>query len=327
VNSTVRKILIIRLSSLGDVLLTTPIIGYLSDRYNSPEIHYLVKSQFTDAVKFHPALKKLIIFDKNDVVQLKNEIACEKYDFIIDLQNNLRTRRLTRGIQTKIFRFKKRHLKKFLLVHLKINFLMSKNSIPELYAETIGAAKDIINYPARIYLPEGKSSPKIQRRIGLCPGAQHFTKRWPEKYFSRLSTLLLNAGFSVSFLGGKSDIPIIRELTGRISGTIDASTDNNFIELCRNMVECEVVVTNDSGLMHTAAALGIPVLAIFGSTVREFGFFPFNIRSEIIENNKLTCRPCSHIGRKSCPKKHFNCMEELSADLVFYRFENFYNSL
>ena len=142
----------------------------------------------------------------------------------------------------------------------------------------------------------------------LAPGAAHYTKRWPAGYFLQLSKMLVQKyQIKIAILGGSEDREIGTSLAqpGQI---FDLTAKLSLLESAVILSKSLAVVTNDSGLMHMATAVKIPVLAIFGSTVREFGFFPYRGQSIVLENKRLSCRPCTHIGRERCPKKHFDCM-------------------
>ena len=125
------------------------------------------------------------------------------------------------------------------------------------------------------------------------------------------------------FASGKSDRKICSALQNKIAGSIDLSNDNILLQTAKDMQKCKIVVCNDSGLMHTATSIGVPVASIFGSTVREFGFAPFGVNNLVIENSELSCRPCTHIGRAKCKKKHFNCMMELTPQKVHKEIKDF----
>jgi len=128
-------------------------------------------------------------------------------------------------------------------------------------------------------------------------------------------------------LGGKSDRDICNQLNTAIKGSINLSNNNKLFETAANMKKCKLVICNDSGLMHTATSVGIPVVSIFGSSVKEFGFSPFGVKNLVIENNNLSCRPCSHIGKASCKKKHFKCMNDLEPNLVYEKITKFMSTL
>jgi heptosyltransferase-2 len=304
---------------LGDILLTTPMIRSLKKQNPAMQIDFLVRSEYVDLLKFNPHISSLFLFSRNDQENknLKIKMMEMKYDCAIDLQNNLRSKLFLTSLSAESFSFNKKRFEKVLLVHMKINLLKNAQPIPIRYAETIPSFQ-LDNEGLELFLPE--STARIaggQNIIGLCPGARHFTKRWPEERFVQLGKLLIEKGFAVALLGGKSDKEVCMEISKEISGSLDLSTDDDILQLAKDMQQCKAIVCNDSGLMHAACAVKTPVIAIYGSTVKEFGFTPFGCENIILENNSLTCRPCSHIGRKKCPQKHFRCMLELTPQQAF----------
>jgi len=324
-----KKILVVRLSSLGDVLLATPLLKEIKRVYPNVEIDFLVKPQFIEAVQTNENLNSVyeLAQNKNNKVLIQT-LNKNKYDFVIDLQNNFRSRSLTSKLGVKCLRFKKPTLKKFLLVQFKWNFYKEIKSIPQMYFETVSELsfnnqQPEINISDNI-VPSVKPGDKF---IGFAPGAKHFTKMYPLEYFIELGRMFNEEDYTVLLFGGKADKDICHKIHSSLPNSIDLSTDDNLLQLAADMKECKIVICNDSGLMHTAVAAGTTVAAIFGSTVKEFGFFPYSNNSLIIENDGLKCRPCSHIGKSKCPKKHFKCMLELTPDIVYKEIKEFMYSL
>ena len=318
--SKFRRILIIRLSSLGDILLTTPLLRAIKNHYPSIELDYLVRPEYADALKFNPYINKLHFYNRESEQTniLHTQLKETKYNLIIDLQNNLRSKVLSGKLSREVVRFNKKSIDKFLLVKFKINRLKDSPQIPFRYAAVVpGLSLDEKGIELITDKTFDSRVNTNKTNIGLCPGARHFTKRWPEKYFIELGKKLVEQNFQVLLFGGRTDRKICEKISQSIPGSIDLSNDDNLLQTTANMQVCSVVVCNDSGLMHTASASKVKVLAIFGSTVKEFGFTPYNCDHLILENNSLTCRPCSHIGRESCPQKHFNCMNEIYPAKVF----------
>ncbi len=320
---SIHKILIIRLSSLGDILLTTPVIKALKTKYHNVQIDFVLKKEFCDTLRHNPNISQLYFYEKDNAGLLKNDLLKKKYDFVIDLQNNFRSRGLTKGLGCKIYRFKKPTFKKLLLVWLKINLLKDLKAITSRYAEA--AEVDIDQHGLELFLPNNVSSQLVgeKKYIGLCPGAKHFTKRWLPEYFVELGNELNKHGFTIVLFGGKSDKELCEMISKQIFGSLNLQNDNQLFQIAADMRMCQLVITNDSGLMHTASAVGVPIAAILGSTVREFGFFSEAEQNLILENNSLFCRPCSHIGRANCPKKHFKCMTDITPQAVLEKLQNF----
>ncbi|KAB2840385.1 MAG: glycosyltransferase family 9 protein [Melioribacteraceae bacterium] len=325
----INKILIIRLSSLGDVLLASPLLRSIKKSNPKIEIDFIVQSGYADALKYNPNISKIFSYAKNgDNKSLYDELLKRNYDLIIDLQNNNRSAGIVKSFSKPVAKFYKPTLKKFLLVHFKINLFGEIISIPERYANSFNEIK-LDEKGLELFIPED-IKPRInfdENLIGFCPGSKHFTKMWPAEYFIELGNKLINDGKKIILLGGKDDKRICDEISSKIKGATNLSGENNLLQIAADMKSCRLIICNDSGLMHTACAVNVSVAAIFGSTVKEFGFFPYNSRSLVLENNSLSCRPCSHIGRKSCPKKHFKCMKEIAPDLVYDNIQNFLKSI
>ncbi|HEX2961885.1 MAG TPA: glycosyltransferase family 9 protein [Ignavibacteriales bacterium] len=311
------NILIIRLSSLGDILLTTPLLRSLKRLYPEKKIDFLIRNEYADILKFNPYVNDVLLYKRDDNSALFQTLKEKKYDAVVDLQNNLRSRKVIKAAKAEAFRFNKRPFDKFLLVKFKINRLQQAPQIPVRYASSIPGFQ-LDDQGLDLFLPENVPADlnAEDNYIAFCPGSRHFTKMWPPEYFTRLGGLLQKEGFKIVFLGGKSDREICRRLSNEIPGSIDMSNDDDLFLTATLMKRCRAVVCNDSGLMHTSCAAGTPVLAIFGSTVKEFGFTPYKNKNLILENNLLSCRPCSHIGREKCPLGHFKCMLEITPEAV-----------
>lgn len=317
------KILIIRLSSLGDILLTTPVIRALSKKYPNSQIDYIVKKRYSSALQYNPLISSFYLYEKEKIKSIKEKIRSKKYDLVIDLQNNLRSCALTLGLRTKVKRFKKPTFKKLLLVWTKINLLKGIKLIPMRYAET--ASLQLDDKGLDLFIPES-INPKLvsnKKYIGICPGAKHFTKRWPEEYFIELGNRLGGQNYTVVIFGGKDDKELCKSVSSKIENSIYLCNNDDLLQTAIDMKKCQHIICNDSGLMHTATAVGVPITAIFGSTVSEFGFIPYQSNNTILENNSLSCRPCSHIGRSSCPQEHFKCMKEIKPNTVFDHVKSF----
>ena len=329
------KILVIRLSSLGDILLTTPMIRSIQKKYPGKKIHFLLRSEYESILVNNHFLDKLYLFTRSDEENknLIKSLRREKYDLVIDLQNNFRSNFVCNKLHRKTIKFNKRGLAKLLLTSFKFNFLKSAKQIPERYAEVLdnfvldGEGLDLITYNAPSVLFE-----EDKKYIGFAPGSRHFTKTWPRNYFIELGKMLNAQGYTIALLGGKDDRLVCAEICSELNG-IDLSNKNDLLQTAADMKKCLAVVCNDSGLMHSAVASDIKVLTIFGSTVKEFGFTPYTGKDPgllknyiVLENKSLNCRPCTHIGRDRCPQKHFKCMLELTPLLVFNNLNLLLNS-
>ena len=317
--SKLKKILVIRLSSLGDVLLTTPLIRTIKKINPSIQIDFVVREQFSDAVQYNPNLNKIYKYSnsKSEKQNLFKFLSSEKYDLVIDLQNNLRSKEILRQLQCRALQFKKSNFKKFLLVHFKINRLKDQPQIPLRYAEAAGINE--LDDDGLEFFTENSPDVRLNKNenyIGLCPGAKHFTKRWPKDYFIELGKKLESANYKILLFGGPGEVQICDEIMNALKSAQNLC-GTSLLQLVADMKMCKVIYTNDSGLMHIASAVKVPVVAFFGSTVKEFGFYPYKTKSIELEIKNLSCRPCTHIGRNTCPKIHFKCMKEIKPELAF----------
>lgn len=304
-----RNVLIIRLSSLGDVLLTTPLIRSLKSKYPDINVDFVVKRQYSMVLKGNPYLRRIFFPDE--------EIDVTQYDVIVDLQNNLRSCKIRRKFEKRVVKFKKYSLDKYLLVNFKVNRLRELPAIPVRYAETV--EKGLLDESGLdLLIPDSVKSRLTgdKQTIGICPGSRHFTKRYPAEKFIEVGNKLASEGFRVVVIGGEDEKNICAEISDSINGAINLSTENDLHQIAADMKRCDGIICNDSGLMHVACAVKVPVVVIFGSSVREFGFTPYGNKHKVVERENLSCRPCSHIGKEKCPEKHFRCMLEISSEEV-----------
>ncbi len=332
------KILIIRFSSLGDVLLTTPLIRLLREKYPKAQIDFLVRKEYSQVVHYNPHLSKILEFDVREgfkgLKKLKNEIWHYKYHVILDLQRNLRSGYLTFGrvinklSHTDILKVRKNQIIRFILVKWKLNLYKKMyNRIIPVWEKYVRTAQKLEIVPdegklelfpsedAQIQADQFlKNLPAGDWHLIIAPGAKHVTKRWPIDYFTDLIHQLYKSyKIKTLLIGGEQDNEVIEDILRGIPNGIALSTAGKLtlLETAVIIKKSKLVISNDSGLMHVASAFNRPLIAIFGSTVEEFGFFPNNPNAIAIENKGLYCRPCSHIGRTSCPEKHFKCMMEI----------------
>lgn len=312
------SILVIRLSSLGDILLSTPLIRAIKNNYPKSSIDMVVKQQYLDTIINNPNLRNKFVYNPENKQEFLNEIKTKKYNLVIDLQTNRHSKKILAaagGIQVK---FNKKSFKKFLLVNTKINLLKNSLPIPDRYAETVpGIRLDETGIDLYTEIPASKALENKSNIIGICPGGRHFTKLWPKDYYVKLSRLLIKDGWIVAMFGGLTDRRICLDLKSEVHEIINLQNDDNLLQTAADMKACKAIYCNDSGLMHTASAMHVPVIVFFGSTVKEFGFTPYKNKHLILENHTLSCRPCSHIGRHKCPKKHFKCMIDLNPQQAY----------
>lgn len=308
------KFLIIRFSSIGDIVLTSTVVRCLKQQVEGAEVHFLTKKQFASLVSNNPFIDKVHVLDdklKNTVEALKKE----EFDYIIDLHNNLRSTRVKLQLQGISFTFNKLNFKKWLLVKLKIN-RMPKVHIVDRYMETL-ALFDVYNdgLGLNYFIPPVDQvslvnfpEPFQKGYIALVIGANHATKIMPEQ---KLADLCKQIDLPIVLIGGKAEIEKGRFIAQAAGGNvINTCGEYNLNQSASLLKQANVVITHDTGMMHIAAALKKRIITIWGNTTPIFGmnaYFPAK-QSVDFEVDGLKCRPCSKLGYKACPKKHFACM-------------------
>lgn len=305
------KFLILRFSSIGDIVLTTPVIRCIKTQYPDAEVHFATKKQFKVLVENNPYIDKYYLLEKSLNPFIKT-LQSEDYDYIIDLHNNLRTSIIKLRLGKKSFIFDKLNFKKWLLVNLKIN-QMPDIHIVDRYLETVkslGVKNDLkgLDY----FIPEKDKVQINESYVAYAIGGQHFTKKLPT---SRIIEVCQKINGKIMLLGGKEDSPAADEIEKALGDKIINTCGKYNLNQSASLVQqADYIITHDTGLMHIASALKKKVISIWGNTVPEFGMYPYLTEFKIIENKDLSCRPCSKIGYDKCPKGHFKCMNELSLD-------------
>lgn len=315
------KFLIIRFSSIGDIILTTPVIRNLRKKFPEATIHYLTKEKFATIVESNPYLDKVILL-KDELSQTTEEIKSEDYDYIIDLHHNLRTMRIKNALPSVAFySFNKLNIQKWIYTNFKINLLPQKH-IVDRYMQTVeklGVTNDELGLdyfiPEKDKIKEGDIPfSHTHGYVAIVIGAAHNTKKLPVK---KLQELVQNINFPIILLGGKEDFSngekIAEADNVKIYNACGKFSLNESADIIRNS---NLVISPDTGLMHIAAAFKKNILSVWGNTVPSFGMFPYQTQHEIFQVNKLWCRPCSKTGFAKCPLGHFKCMNKQSMDAI-----------
>ncbi|MEO6819050.1 MAG: glycosyltransferase family 9 protein [Ginsengibacter sp.] len=318
------KILIIRFSSIGDIVLTTPVIRCLRKKFPEAAIHYLTKEKFGGVVSSNPYLNRVLFLAENIETTIE-EIKEEKYDYIIDLHHNLRTLRIKQALKkTSFHSFPKLNIEKWIYTNFKVNVMPSKH-IVDRYLETVsslGVVNDGLGLD--FFIPEEDKLNQddlpfshIHGYIAIAIGAAHFTKRLPVE---KLKELVSKIDFPIVLLGGKEDAEnghlIAEAETVKVYNACGKFSLNESADIIRN---AKLVISHDTGLMHIAAAFEKTILSVWGNTVPSFGMYPYKTRYEVFQVYKLWCRPCSKTGFDKCPLGHFKCMKLQSMDALAER--------
>jgi len=318
------KFLIIRFSSIGDIVLTTPVIRCLKRQLPGSEVHFLTKQSFASIVESNPFVDKVhsLAHSWDTVV---HELKQENYDYIIDLHHNLRTLRLKKDLGINSFPFNKLNIQKWIYTNLKWN-MMPDVHIVDRYMKTVesfGITND--GEGLDYFIPENdavkqKDIPVSHHAgyIGLVIGAAHFTKKLP---VDKLKELCSKIDHPIILLGGKEDNEIGKQIASvdpvKIYNACGKFNLNESADLVR---KAKLIITHDTGLMHIAAAFKKKIISVWGNTVPQFGMYPyygeFQISNLKFEIDNLRCRPCSKIGYNKCPRGHFKCMRQIKTDAI-----------
>ncbi len=317
----IQKILVIRLSSIGDIILTTPVLRRLHAAYPDARIDFCTKPPFVTLLSSNPRLS---------AIYTTEQLPGEAYDLVVDLQNNHRSRTIVRSLNAKEkVKYQKENWKKWLMVQWKLDLYSASQRVVDRYQ----AALNKFEVPDDLQGCELYPSPSDQafaepyaeggtKTLALCFGAKHFTKRFPPQRFAALLSLLLKGGsIRVLLLGGREDASKATEILNALpppyrSKVINLSGSCSLMQTAAILQLSDAVLTNDTGLMHMASAFGKKLFVLFGSSSSLFGFLPYHTPYDLFQVDGLPCRPCSHIGRNRCPKGHFRCMNDLSEERI-----------
>ena len=336
------KFLIIRFSSIGDIVLTSPLVRCLKKQVESAEVHYLTKRTFSKIFEANPYIDK-IHYLENDLAKTLKALKKENFDFVIDLHHNLRSLKVKAALRKKSFSFNKLNAEKWLLTALKINIL-PRIHIVDRYMETVASfgvkndqqGLDYFIPPTDKVDETDIPATHLAGYIGLVLGGARNTKKYP---LHKLESMCAKLDHPIMLLGGKEDLSEGEKLSALDPHKIyNACGKFNLNESADLVRRAKLIITNDTGLMHIAAAFKRPVISLWGNTVPEFGMYPyygdnflrkFSLNSEdpspplpyeIMEIKNLWCRPCSKIGYNKCPLGHFKCMELISEDTIVQKF-------
>ncbi len=318
------KFLILRFSSIGDIVLTTPVVRCLKQQCPGAEVHYFTKIQYRSLLEENPYIDRAWYLDGN-LKDLLPELRREKFNYVIDLHTNIRTLRIKLSLGVRSYSFLKLNVQKWLLTNLKFN-VMPLVHIVDRYMATVvplGVKNDdegldyFIPYRDEVerdWLPAAYRAGFVAYAIG----GQHATKRLP---MARMIELCRKINYPTILLGGKEDFMAGEEVRLALGDALifNACGKCNLNQSASLVRQSEVVFAHDTGLMHIAAAFKKKVYSIWGNTTPLFGMYPYQTPHVILENNSLSCRPCSKIGYAKCPHGHFNCMNELSFDFEIKR--------
>jgi len=323
-----KKILIIRFSSIGDIVLTTPVVRCLKQvKDRQYEVHYTTKEVHAGLLNNNPYIDMVHLLDKRGLWNLAKRLRRERFDFVIDLHNNQRSLLLKTILGVSSSSFNKLNFSKWLLVHFRKNLLPDLHIVDRYMATAarLGVVNDnngldyFIPDKAR-QLPEGIPLAYRNGFIAFSIGGKHHTKRLPNE---KIIEICDNLSLPVILLGGMEDAANGKVISQACSSKAEPFNACGMLSLDQSAYVLQMastVITHDTGLMHIAAALNKPIVSIWGNTIPEFGMYPYvpqhQALSKIVEIDQLPCRPCSKIGFDKCPKGHFDCMNRIDGAKV-----------
>jgi len=324
------KFLILRFSSIGDIVLTTPVVRILKEQVEGAEIHYITKPQFKPIVESNPYIDKVHVLKRSEKETIR-ELKLTHFDYIIDLHRNIRTAKFKNRLKIISFSFEKLNWEKWLLVNFKKN-KMPNIHIVDRYLDTLKVF-DIKNDEKGLdyFIPKSDEvnlldiSEELNKGfVGVVVGAFHNTKRLTKE---KLISICNKLEKPILLIGGQENREEAEEIRKAIGNNIYNTCGEYNINQSASLVkQANVILTPDTGLMHIASAFKKKIVSIWGNTVPEFGMYPYlpHPNSEIMEVSGLKCRPCTKIGFKECPKKHFRCINDLDENHIVNKIRELY---
>ena len=317
-------ILLVRFSSIGDVLLTTPLVRALRTRHPDARLVFVTKRAMAPLVSANPYLSQVAALEPGEPVRaLARRLAALGPTRGLDLHGSLRSAALRLLVPCAWRGYAKRKVARGILVSTKVDLYRGPVPVAERYfAAAHGLDVSPDGGPPEFFL-DAVARDRVERWLGehqvagqplavLAPGAAHFTKRWPPDKWVALAIRLRADGFALAVVGGADDRHAAQPLAPHAE---IATGDFSLQETGALLARARILVSGDTGVMHMATGVGTPVVALFGPTVRQFGFFPYSSRSAVLQR-ALDCRPCSTMGGPRCPMGHHRCLDDIAPDEV-----------
>jgi heptosyltransferase-2 len=322
--STSLNILAVRFSSIGDILLATPLLRALRRTHPGARLTVLTKREFVPLLSHNPNVSHVIgLAPGGSLLTLAAELRGDRYTHLLDLHDNLRSRTLRALVPGRWRGYPKHRWARALLIHGKRNRYRDRRPVPERYfsaAEDLGVVPDggppdfFLGEEARGQVADWLGSVGLEadsRIVAVAPGAAHATKRWPLEHWRTLVDKTVRDGLAVVIVGGPGDAALGAALSDGAGPRVANATGILGLQGTGAVLKrARALVSGDTGVMHMATAVGTPVVALFGPTVEAFGFFPYTRRANVLEL-PLPCRPCSSQGGPRCPLGHHRCLVDI----------------
>jgi heptosyltransferase-2 len=313
------KLLVVQFSSIGDIVLASPVVRCLKLQLPNTEVHFCTKLSYQALVNYNPHIDGRHFLDDN-LYTLIRQLRAEKFDYIIDLQNTFVTDVIKLALGTRSYSVQKKAVRQWFYKSWKVNAMPDEHVVDRYMAvvQPLQVVND--NMGLDYFVPyrdevELDWLPDTHRHdfVAYAIGGRHETRRLP---VSRIIELCHKIDYPIVLLGDKADYKVAEEVVQVLGNRLiyNACGYYNINQSASLLAQARVVFTHDTGMMHIAAAFGKKVYSIWGSTTPQFGFYPYQTAHVRLEAKGLGCRPCSATGLDKCPLKHFKCMKNLSFD-------------
>jgi len=320
---------------MGDIILTTPVLRAMRERWPEARIVYVTKARFAPLLKGNRSVDEVLTLPepggRAELERLGESLAASQWDLLADLHNSLRSRVLRKRVPARSkVSLSKPYLNRSLLIYARLDLYGPEPApMPCQYAASLaGLGLELDSAPCELFpdeqdfnlfnssLPPGWSG--AEPYLALAPGAAWPTKRWlSERFAAAASALCDRHGYHALLLGGESEFQDCERVRASLGPErcVNLAGKLSLMASVAALSRARLLLCNDTGLMHMATAVGTPVVAVFGPTTRHFGYFPYRAISRVVET-PLWCRPCTHNGRKRCPLSHFRCMQDIPPERV-----------
>jgi lipopolysaccharide heptosyltransferase II len=331
----INKILVIRFSSIGDIILTIPVLRALRRKYPYAKLCLLVKKEFFGLTKLFPYIDRVLFLDPDDglsgLIKLIKEINSERFDLLVDLHWNLRSMLIYFFTRVKVkVHYSKYPFRRLLRIWFKLKTVLLKHHIIELYFKPLARFNIFpdncppelkINNKLKEYVLNCLSELGISDKdlvIGLCPGAKWETKRLPvERFVDVGNRLMEELNAKIVIVGDSNDVTVGKKIEAWMNKKpLNLVNWTSLLELIAIIERCDILITNDSAPLHIGVALNVPTVSIFGPTTLDLGFGPYGNGKHIVLEKDLPCRPCSSHGSRRCPRKTHECMKSITTEEI-----------
>lgn len=325
------NILIIHTAFIGDIVLSTPLISKINKKYPNSNIYYLTTPAGAEILANNPLIKEIIVYDKKG--KDKSLSGFFRIIKLIKSYNFYSAYIPHRYLRSRLIAFLGKIPQRIgydinfskIFLNKKVEYLTSRHEVDRLL--NLVDCDNFTDKEIHLY-PNEENKRKIdkiwkdngiknKKTLVIAPGSVWFTKKWPYDYWLELLDMFKNKeNIQIILVGAKKDND---ERFNKYTNIINLIGKTNLLDLAELLRQSDLLIGNDSSPIHIASAFNTRIIAIFGATVPSLGFSPWSKNSIVMENNDITCRPCSIHGGNKCPKEHFKCMKEVKPQIVYSR--------